>query len=172
MSSKTFNQLIKYFSPQSDAHFDLTYRMRTSAKRVKKLIDCARVGWGWGGGLCLNARTEPQIIISFINAAIMTENFCLSERPALRIYKPVRKCQLPRNSPPADSRTRERRNTNGKRKGKHTQPRGDFISLPVIAWLNNSGQGITSARLDGSEQQSRAVGEMRSSDKRERKGER
>lgn len=53
-----------------------------------------------------------------------------------------------------------RRNSKGERNEKHTHthPSGDFISLPVISRLNNSGQGITSAGLDGSEQQSHTGG--------------
>lgn len=55
-----------------------------------------------------------------------------------------------------------RRNSKGEQNEKHTHththPSGDFISLPVISRLNNSGQGITSAGLDGSEQQSHTGG--------------
>lgn len=57
-----------------------------------------------------------------------------------------------------------RRNSKGERNEKHTETHthvhtsGDFISLPVISQLNNSGQGITSAGLDGSEQQSHTGG--------------
>lgn len=57
------------------------------------------------------------------------------------------------------------------------RPSGDFISLPVIARLNNSGQGITSSGFDGAEQQSHTGGKWvgggkkGGSDKRARKGE-
>lgn len=53
--------------------------------------------------------------------------------------------------------TKEKQQRGTKRKTHthiQTQPCGDFISLPFIAWLNNPGQGITSSGLDGSEQQS------------------
>lgn len=46
----------------------------------------------------------------------------------------------------------------GKEKHTHTRPSVDFISLPVIARLNNSGQGITSSGLGGSKQQSHTDG--------------
>ena len=108
----------------------------------------------------IHAKTQLQITISFINPAIMIENFCLSERLAVGFYRPVTRWQSTKNNPAAGSHKWEGRNSKGEQKEKHThkQPSGDFISLPVIARLNNSGQGITSSGLDGSEQQSHAGG--------------
>lgn len=95
----------------------------------------------------------------------MIENFCLSERLALGFYKPLRRWQSTKNSPAAGSRKWEGETVKGNGKEKkhtgartHTRPSGDFISLPVIARLNNSGQGITSSELNDSEQQSHTGG--------------
>lgn len=104
-------------------------------------------------------KQQLQITISFINPTIMIENFCLSERLAVGFYKPVRRWQSTKNSPAAGSHKWEGGTVKGnEKKNTHTQPSGDFISLPVIARLNNSGQGIISSGLDGSEQQSHAGG--------------
>lgn len=66
---------------------------------------------------------------------------------------------MDKNSPKARSHKYKGETAKGNEKKNtythiHTQPSGDFISLPFIAWLNNPGQGITSSELDGSEQQS------------------
>ena len=113
------------------------------------------------GALCsfIHAKTQLQITTSFINPAIMIENFCLSERLAAGFYKPVRRWQPTKNSPAAGSHKWEGETEKGNRKEKtHASPSGDFISLPVIARLNNSGQGITSSGRNGSEQQSHTGG--------------
>lgn len=93
----------------------------------------------------------------------MRENFCLSERLAVGFYKPVRRWQPAKNSPAAGSHKWEGETVKGNEKKKkkthtHMRPSGDFISLPVIARLNNSGQGITSSGFDGAEQQSHTGG--------------
>lgn len=69
------------------------------------------------------ARTNLQILaLSFINPAIMIENFCLSERLALGFYKPLRRWQSTKNSPAAGSRKWEGETVKGNGKEKtHTR---------------------------------------------------
>lgn len=103
--------------------------------------------------------SNKQTTLSFFNPVIIMENFCLSERLAVGFYKPVRRWRTTKNSPAAGSHKWEGETVKGnEKKNTYTRPSGDFISLPVIAQLNNSGQGITSSGLSGSEQQSHAGG--------------
>lgn len=102
--------------------------------------------------------TAKQTPSSF-NPVIIIENFSLSERLMVGFYKPARRWQLTKNSPAAGSHKWEGETVKGnEKKNTYTRPSGDLISLPVIAQLNNSGQGITSSGLSGSEQQSHAGG--------------
>lgn len=112
------------------------------------------------GKVFFKIHSKTPLQITFINPAITIENFCLSERLVDGFYKPVRRWQLTKNSPAAGSHKWEGETVKGNKTNTHTHthPSGDFISLPVISRLNNSGQGITSARLDGSEQQSHTGG--------------
>lgn len=91
----------------------------------------------------------------------MTENLCLGECLAMGFYKPVRRWQVTKNSPAAASHKWEGEIVKGERKEKHIRTRTAWrFHFPTchIVRLNNSGQGIMSSGLDGSEQQSHAGG--------------
>lgn len=85
------------------------------------------------GCFFIHAKTQLQITISFINSAIMIENFCLSERLAAGFYKPQRRWQLTKNSPAAGSHKWEGETVKGN-ETKNTHIRSHTHSQVVISF--------------------------------------